>query len=167
MKTIKFICSLGAFALIVFLTACNKTEDLQLSDTVTEKEITQEETASNTQVATDRATDWSIKFGMPVGEFGCFLVGICSIESTSNGTPNDGTDTGVVPNFNSDGDFQLGFPEPDGHPELAGEFFEMAGDYTITNELASALGGEAYTILAGRYPINTVGNVKMVTFPRE
>ncbi len=164
MKNLKFVTSLTLLSLLLLLTACTKSDENFTRDTLIENGVINQDTKPNTEIATERHwTSGGVYFGAAWDD-GCYLHGICKIEWGN--AASVGGDATVALSYNADNSFKMAFPDPAGHPELKGDFFQMDGDYTIPSELAATLGGVSYTITAGSYPLIEVGDVKMLVFPQ-
>ncbi len=162
------ITSLLAIALFIAITACNKTDEMVPIDAVSENTIVSDSPDANNGITSLRQVIIEIRgagvhIGIPPY---CFpLPGICKIDWGAAGVPSGGGIGGTL-SFNQNDNFSIEFPEPEGHAELDGDFFEMSAEYTIPNDLAAALEGEPYTIQPGLYPLIPVGQSKVVEFPR-
>lgn len=114
-----------------------------------------------------------IKFGDAVlinNVQGCQGEGICVIDwgiSVGSGpfateeAPDNAT---LIVASNQNGQMVIACRDTRQHPELSGNTFTMDGDYTIPSDIANALRISSYTIAAGRYSIERIGEVAFVVF---
>ncbi len=163
MKKRKFLLGLVALAFLVVLSACNKTEDNGLMEVLVEQEsmsdISDEESQSDPNTG-GLGEPVSIYYGATPY---CEGEGFCNIDLGYRFEPGfNGFDVAILA-INGGGELEAYFPDPNG-PQLAGQALQMTTDLPLSNEVVTALGVDAYTILAGAYPIIPVGTGVMITF---
>lgn len=156
MKKTILISTMILLAIAIIIIACKKAIPPTANNTATEIQAS----ASN---SSDIDSDPGPVTFKPVSiTFGIFSsgncstgAGICSMSLSVN-NPHTG-DPIIKGGFSKDGCMVIDFTNFK-KPPLADDEFIMSQDFTIPNDVATALNGNPYTIKAGKYPIDDIGN---------